>query len=77
MFNIKLTYRNSSCHLGFCHRFTSCASGHTIWKDKQETPGGMGNGAGLCSSESWDLEKLSASPVDPGDPELTLLSACK
>lgn len=42
IFNIGLTYRNSSCHPGFCHRFTSCASGHTAWKDKQETPRGMG-----------------------------------
>lgn len=42
MLNIELTYRNSSCHLGFCCGSTSCASRHTIWKDKQEIPGCMG-----------------------------------
>jgi len=44
---------------------------------KQETPDGVGNRAGLCSSKKWDLKKLSASPGGPGDSELTLLSACK
>lgn len=46
MVNFGLEYRNSSCHLGFCPRFTSRAWGHKICKDKQEIPSGLGEWSG-------------------------------